>query len=59
MLINLAKQGNKKNSPDLAMAVAEGEAEGDGRALLAVKDSACYLQQRQDSWHEGEFPTLL
>ena len=50
MLINLAKHGKKKNSP--GMAVAEVEAEGDGRALLAVEDSACCSQQRRDCWHE-------
>jgi hypothetical protein len=57
MLINLAKHGKKKNS--FGMAVAEIEAEGDGRALLAVEDSACCSQQRRDCWHESEFSTLL
>jgi hypothetical protein len=57
MLINLAKQGKKKNS--LGVAVTGGEAEGDGSALLAVEDLASCSWKRQDSWHEGEFPILL
>jgi len=41
------------------MAVAGGEAEGDGLALLSVEDPACCSQRRQDCCHEREFLMLL
>jgi hypothetical protein len=43
----------------LGMAVAGGEAEGDGLALLSVEDPACCSQRRQDCCHEREFLMLL
>jgi len=33
----------------------EGEAKGDGRALIAAEDLACCSKRRQDCGHEESF----
>ncbi|KAJ6868355.1 hypothetical protein NC651_033429 [Populus alba x Populus x berolinensis] len=58
MLINFSKTvKEEENSPGVA--VAGGEAEGDGQALLAVEDSVCCSRWRQHWWREGWHPDVV